>query len=109
VLTGLAFSCLNLLLGLVVRDPEAAGLAGLFPVVILFFTSSTLVPVGTMPGWPQAFAKANPVTVITDALRALCLGGRTARPAGEAIVWLVALLLVAVPAAISRYLRVASS
>src|SRR5262249_16656590 len=40
---GLAFSWLNLLLGLAVRDPESAGLAGLFPVIILFFTSSALV------------------------------------------------------------------
>ena len=40
VAAGLAFSWLNLLLGLVVRDPESAGLARLFPVIILFFTSS---------------------------------------------------------------------
>ncbi len=43
------------------------------------FTSSALVPVTTMPGWLQAFARANPVTVITGALRALTLGGPTAR------------------------------
>ena len=49
VATGLVFSWLNLLLGLTVRDPESAGLAGLFPIIILFFTSSTLVPVATMP------------------------------------------------------------
>jgi ABC-2 type transport system permease protein/oleandomycin transport system permease protein len=39
------------------------------------FTSSTFVPVATMPGWLQAFAKLNPITVTVDALRALCLGG----------------------------------
>jgi ABC transporter DrrB family efflux protein len=60
VAAGLAFSWLNLLLGLAVRDPESAGLAGLFPVIILFFTSSALAPVATMPGWLQAFAKAGP-------------------------------------------------
>ena len=88
VAAGLAFSWLNLLLGLAVRDPESAGLAGLFPVIILFFTSSALVPVATMPGWLQAFARANPVTVITGALRALCLGGPTTRPAIEAAAWI---------------------
>ena len=51
VAVGIAFSWLNLLLGLLVRNPESAGLAGLFPVIILVFTSSTLVPVATMPGW----------------------------------------------------------
>jgi ABC-2 type transport system permease protein/oleandomycin transport system permease protein len=103
VATGLAFSWLNLLLGLAVRDPESAGLAGIFPVVILFFTSSTLVRVATMPGWLQAFAKANPITVITDALRALCLGGPTTRPGAEAAAWLIGLLAVTVPATIARY------
>jgi ABC transporter DrrB family efflux protein len=109
VAAGAAFSWLNLLLGLTARDPESAGLAGLFPVIILFFTSSALVPVATMPGWLQAFARANPVTVITGALRALCLGGPTARPAAEAAVWLLGLLAVTIPAAVIRYRHAASS
>ena len=109
VAAGLAFSWLNLLLGLTVRDPESAGLAGLFPIIILFFTSSTLVPVATMPGWLQAFAKANPITVITDALRALCLGGPAARPVAEAAAWLIGLLAVTVPATIARYRHATST
>jgi len=109
VATGLAFSWLNLLLGLAVRDPESAGLAGLFPIIILFFTSSTLVPVATMPGWLQAFAKANPITVITGALRALCLGGPTTRPALEATAWLIGLLAVTVPAAVASYRHATST
>ncbi|HET9975546.1 MAG TPA: ABC transporter permease, partial [Streptosporangiaceae bacterium] len=109
VAAGLAFSWLNLLLGLAVRDPESAGLAGLFPVIILFFTSSALVPVATMPGWLQAFARANPITVITGALRALCLGGPATRPAIEAAAWITALLAVTFPAAIARYRHAAST
>ena len=109
VAAGLAFSWLNLLLGLAVRDPESAGLAGLFPVIILFFTSSALVPVATMPGWLQAFAKANPITVITGALRALCLGGPTSRPALEAVAWLAGLLAVTIPAAIACYRHATST
>jgi ABC-2 type transport system permease protein/oleandomycin transport system permease protein len=109
VAAGLAFSWINLLLGLAVRDPESAGLVGLFPVVILFFTSSALVPVATMPGWLQAFAKANPITVITGALRALCLGGPTTRPAIEATAWIAALLAITIPAAITRYRHATST
>ena len=108
VSAGVAFSWLNLLIGLAVRDPESAGLAGLFPVIILFFTSSALVPVATMPGWLQAFARANPITVITDALRALCLGGPAARPVTEAAAWLAGLLAVTIPAAVARYRRAGS-
>ncbi len=103
VATGLAFSWLNALLGLLVHDAESAGLAGLFPVIVLVFTSSTLVPVATMPGWLQAFARANPITVVVGALRALYLGGPTARPVAEALAWIGGLLLVTVPTAITRY------
>ena len=109
VATGLVLSWLNLLLGIVVRDAETAGLAGLFPVIILFFTSSALVPVATMPGWLQAFANINPITVIVGALRALCLGGPTARPVSEALAWIGGLLLVTVPIAISRYRHATSA
>ena len=103
VAVGIAFSWLNLLLGLLVRNPESAGLASLFPVIILVFTSSTLVPVATMPGWLQAFANVNPVTVLVNALRALCLGGPTATPVLEALAWLAGILLAAIPAAVLRY------
>ncbi|HET9896807.1 MAG TPA: ABC transporter permease [Streptosporangiaceae bacterium] len=108
VAAGITLSWINMLLGLLVRDPETAGLAGLFPVIILTFASSVLVPVGTMPGWLQAFARANPVTVIAGALRALCLGGPAGRPVAEATAWLAALLAFAVPAALFRYRRAIS-
>src|SRR6516162_2504167 len=75
----------------------------MFPVIILTFTSSTLVPVATMPGWLQAFANINPITVMVGALRALCLGGPTARPVSEALAWIGGLLLITVPLAVTRY------
>jgi ABC transporter DrrB family efflux protein len=103
VTIGLAFSWLNLLLGLLVRNSESAGLAGIFPIIILVFTSSTLVPVATMPAWLQAFANINPVTVLVDALRLLCLGDSTVKPAVEALAWIGGLLVITVPAAILRY------
>ena len=105
VAVGLALSWLNLLLGLLVRNPESAGLAGIFPVIILVFTSSTLVPVATMPGWLQAFANVNPVTALVDALRVLCLGGPAVRPVLEALAWIGGLLVVTAPAAILCYRR----
>ena len=83
--------------------------AGLFPVIILTFTSSTLVPVATMPGWLEAFANINPITVMVGALRALCLGGSTARPVGEALSWIGGILLITIPRAISRYRHATSA
>ena len=105
VAIGLAFSWLNLLLGLLVRDAESAGLAGLFPVIILIFTSSTLVPIVTMPGWLQAFAKVNPITIVVDALRVLIIGGPTSKPVVQALAWVVGLLAVTAPTAVARYRR----
>jgi ABC transporter DrrB family efflux protein len=100
---GLAFSWLNALIGLLVRDAESAGLAGVLGVIPLIFASSTFVPVATMPGWLQAFAKVNPVTVTVDALRALCLGGPTATRVWPAVAWILGLLAVTLPAAVARY------
>jgi ABC-2 type transport system permease protein/oleandomycin transport system permease protein len=105
VAVGVAFSWLNLLLGLMVGDAESAGLAGLFPVIILVFTSSTLVPVATMPGWLQTFAAHQPVTATVDALRALTLGGPTSGPVLEALAWITGLIAVTAPLAIARYRR----
>ena len=78
------------MLGLAVRDPESAGLAGLSPVIILFFTSSALVPVATMPGWLQAFAKVRKARLISDstsAKMALAPGQLASSSAGS---WLAA-------------------
>jgi ABC transporter DrrB family efflux protein len=100
---GVVFSWINALLGLLVRDAESAGLAGLLTVIPLIFTSSTFVPIATMPGWLRAFATVNPITVTVDALRALCLGGPTAIPVWHAIAWISGLLTVTIPAAVIRY------
>ncbi|MBM0224380.1 ABC transporter permease [Micromonospora sp. ATA51] len=102
---GIAFSWIFALLGLLVRDPEPAGIGGLLAVIPLIFTSSTFVPVATFPGWLQTFANVNPITVTVDALRALCLGGPTATYVWQALIWTGGLLAVAIPAAVIRYRR----
>lgn len=109
LLVGVAFTWINALLGLMVRNAEAAGLAGLLVVIPLVFTSSTFVSIATMPGWLQAFAEVNPVTVAVDALRALTLGGPTAGHVWQALSLVGAVLAVTVPAAVVRYSRVVTS
>jgi ABC-type multidrug transport system permease subunit len=112
VVFGFAFEWLFLTLGLYAGTPQAAqGLALLvFP---LTFVSSAYVPVETMPGWMQAFAEHQPVTVMVDAVRVLTQG-----PAAEALLghtagfyvtrslaWSAAILAVFVPLAVARYRR----
>ncbi|HEX7746012.1 MAG TPA: ABC transporter permease [Micromonosporaceae bacterium] len=109
MLTGVAFSWIFALLGLLVRDSESAGIGGLLAVIPLVFTSSTFVPVATFPGWLQAFAHVNPITATVDALRVLCLGGPTATEVWQAVAWIGGLLAVAVPAAVIRYRHTTSA
>jgi len=104
---GLAFSWISAFIGLSVRDVESAQAAGFVWVFPLVFASSAFVPVDTMPGWLQTFADINPVTVTVNALRALTLGGPTARPVLESLAWIAGILLVFVPLAVNRYRRAA--
>ena len=75
---GHAFSWFSALIGLSLRDVEstqAASFAGIFPFV---FASSAFVPIQSMPGWLQAFAKVNPISLAVNGVRSLTFDARTA-------------------------------
>lgn len=94
-------------LGLGAPNGETAQLMS-FPLLMpMVFASSAFVPVQSMPGWLQAFAKNQPVTVMVDAVRALTLGGPTSTPVIKAVAWCAGLLLVLAPLAVRRYRRAA--
>ncbi len=55
------------IIGLSASNSETAQLAA-FPILFpLTFASSAFVPVTSMPGWLQAFAKNQPVSQVIDA------------------------------------------
>jgi ABC-type multidrug transport system permease subunit len=54
---------------------EAAQSADFVVIFPLVFASSVFVPVSSMPGWLQAFAKVSPVTLTTDTARSYALVG----------------------------------
>jgi ABC-2 type transport system permease protein len=112
VVFGFAFEWLFITLGLFAGNAQAAqGMALLvFP---LTFVSSAYVPVQSMPGWLQAVAEHQPITVMVDAVRALTQG-----PAAEvllghgagyyvvrSLLWAAAIVVVFVPVAVARYRR----
>ncbi|HSS10176.1 MAG TPA: ABC transporter permease, partial [Acidimicrobiales bacterium] len=72
----------------------------------LVFASSVFVPIQTLPGWLQAFARVNPITNTANAMRALILGGPTVRPLLYAMAWIVGILAVFVPFATRMYRKV---
>jgi ABC transporter DrrB family efflux protein len=103
---GFAFSWISATIGLAVRDVESAQTAGFVWIFPLTFASTVFVPLKTMPGWLQAFARANPVSNTANALRALTLGGPTTRPLLYSVAWIVGILVVFMPVATRNYRKV---
>jgi ABC-2 type transport system permease protein/oleandomycin transport system permease protein len=92
-------------IGLAARNAETAQ-AMAFPLLFpLTFASSAFVPVGSMPGWLQVYARHQPVSVVVDATRALMVGDPTSSSVLMALAWTIGLLAVLVPLAVRRYRR----
>lgn len=103
LLFGYSMAWIFATLGLVVGDPETAQAAA-FPIMApLVFASSAFIPVSTMPGWLQAFAEHQPVSVTASAVRALVLGGPTTSYVVQTLAWCVGILAIAAPIAVWRY------
>lgn len=100
-----AFSWVTATLGLFIRNAEAVQTAGFLFVFPLTFASSAFVPVATMPGWLQAFARNQPVTQLINAMRALLLGGVAIDAVYITMAWIAGILVVFVPLAIWKFKR----
>ncbi|MGD0873447.1 MAG: ABC transporter permease [Acidimicrobiales bacterium] len=108
--------------GLSAPNSETAQLMS-FPVLFpLTFASSAFVPLQTMPGWLQGFAKHQPVSVVCNAARDLMSGlpkpdlvfppftsivsnGPMNSTVFWAIVWSLGILAVLAPVSVRRYRR----
>jgi ABC-2 type transport system permease protein len=109
---GFAFEWLFITMGLFAGNAQAA--QGMGMIVFPFaFISSAYIPVATMPGWLQVFAKHQPLTYMVDATRALTLGPHAqallGHPAGyfitRAAIWALAIVAVSLPLAVARFRR----
>ncbi|MCM6776039.1 ABC transporter permease [Nocardia sp. CDC159] len=80
-------------LGTVTRNPELGGTVLFVPQLVFVMTSTGFVPAQGFPGWIQPFVRNQPVSQVTDALRALADGRYTAE-LRVAAVWIVGLLIV---------------
>lgn len=109
LLLGIAFGVtictVSAYVGLAIKDEESVGSFGLVWLFPLTFVSNAFVPVPSMPGWLQAFAKNQPVTVVIDEMRSLATGGPLALHAWQSAVWLAAIVAVFVPLAVRAYRR----
>jgi ABC-2 type transport system permease protein len=103
MLFGYASAWLFTLVGLLVRNVEAATLAGFMVTFPLVFASSAFTSTATMPDWLRTFAEAQPVTPVANALRALTHGGATEPAVLHALTWSVGILIVAAILATLRF------
>jgi ABC-2 type transport system permease protein len=109
---GFAFEWMFVAMGLLAGSSQAAQGMGMI-VFPLAFISSAYVPVASMPGWLQVFAKHQPLTSMVDAARALTLGSHAdallGHPASyyvvRALLWAAAILALCAPLAVARYRR----
>jgi ABC-2 type transport system permease protein len=113
VLVGFAFSWISATIGLAIKNLESVQAASFIWIFPLTFASSAFVNPATMPGWLQAWARNNPVTIWVDTLRAFTLGTAYANGIGETLlgltlksgVWIAGILAVFVPLSIRLYRR----
>jgi ABC-2 type transport system permease protein len=87
-----AVSWLCAAIGLLTTSPEAANSA----MFLMFFAyaSSAFVPVRTMPSCLRGFASHQPITPVTESIRALLLGHPAGVFLGQALAWCLGMLLV---------------
>ena len=108
IVIGFAFEWLFACVGMWAGNAQAAQAMSMF-VFPLSFVSSAYVAVDTMPGWLQAFAERQPLTPMTDAVRALALGPQPGQDIGHlvvvALIWCAVVTAVFGPLAIARFRR----
>ena len=106
-LFGYAMSWLFTLLGLLVRTPETAAVAGSVIAFPLVFAASTFTSTASMPHWLRAFAERQPVSYTANAIRALMEGGGpVGRPVLYAVAWSLGVIVVTAIVATSRFKRI---
>jgi ABC transporter DrrB family efflux protein len=106
---GITVCAVSAFVGLAIKDEESVQAFGLIWIFPLTFVSSAFVPIQTMPGWLQAFANNQPVTLVINAMRSMALGGAQfpLNPSlWESLVWLAGILIVFIPLAVRSYRRV---
>jgi ABC transporter DrrB family efflux protein len=110
LLFGLVVCCVSAFIGLAIKDQESVQAFGMIWLFPLTFVSSAFVPVPSMPGWLQAFANNQPVTIVIDTLRTLAIGatasGHPLEPdLWKSLVWMAGILAVFAPLAVRAYRR----
>jgi ABC transporter DrrB family efflux protein len=101
----LAVSWAMVLVAMLAANPEKVQIFGFVVLFPITFTSDAFVRTASMPGWLQAWSKANPVSLISDAMRGLMVSGPVARPLAGSLLYAAAFTAVFAPLAVRAFRR----
>jgi ABC-2 type transport system permease protein len=104
ILLTLALTWIAVIPGLTAKSADGAS-AFSYPLILLPFMSSALVPTDSMPGPVRAFAENQPVTSIVNAIRNLLAQQPVGTDIWVALAWWVRILVVAYAFAMVAYRR----
>jgi ABC-2 type transport system permease protein/oleandomycin transport system permease protein len=104
-LIGYAFSWINAAIGAKVQNAEMVSMLTMFWLFPLMFASNVFTPTDAMPSWLKAFADNQPISVATDAVRALSDGTDATEPVILTIIWSIGLVVVFAVLAVRSYRR----
>jgi ABC-2 type transport system permease protein/oleandomycin transport system permease protein len=102
---GFAFSWMGAAIAAKVRQPDLVGMLSMFWLFPMMLASTAFAPAETMPGWLQPFARYQPVSVTSDAVRGLAGGTLETQDLLLSLLWMVGMLVVFVPLSVRLYTR----
>jgi ABC-2 type transport system permease protein/oleandomycin transport system permease protein len=103
---GYAFSWVGAWIGASIRNAETVGLLSMFWLFPLMLASSAFVPTAGMHEFVRIFAELQPLSVVSDAARAITAGQATAEQLLASVGWIVGLTVVFAGLAGRAYRRV---
>jgi ABC transporter DrrB family efflux protein len=101
----LALSWALVLVAMLAANPEKVQIFGFVVLFPITFTSDAFVRTASMPGWLQAWSKANPVSLIADAMRGLMVSGPVTLPLLESLAYAAGFTIVFAPLAVRAFRR----
>jgi ABC-2 type transport system permease protein len=104
-----AFTWCGVLVGMLVRSPDAVQGMGFIVILPLTFMAGTFVPISGMDAIPRAIAEWDPISALVATVRLLTSGVHTngswqlSHPELAMIGWCVLLMAICVPLALRRF------
>jgi ABC-2 type transport system permease protein len=111
ILAMFAFTWCGVLLGMLVRSPDAMQGVGFIVIFPLAFLAGTFVPIAGMDAVPRAIAQWDPISALVASVRYLTEGVNAggswplAHPEIAMALWSLLLLAICVPLALRRFNR----